>query len=126
MELERSLPDFEQDPRQEALEEAAFVVWQMTMAFQKPPHLTGIDPVRPPEAEEWRRSHEAVTDHGIAPEEVEKLAQDYFDQTLEVLFPIDGLEFFQHKHALAIRAIRHQKSRHLIQQATRKRLFLES
>ena len=111
------------DPRTEALEEVAFTAWQFAASFQRLPFRDDINPVRPPEADDWIHAVELVEEYTFTPEDIEQKAKDFFQETLRVLYPDEEVEFFQKIHRAAIRRSRLNKARFAIKGAVERRIF---
>ena len=113
------------DPRQEALEEVAFVAWQFAASWQRLPFSEEVKPVRPPAPEQWSRATELIAEFQLEAEDIEHEAQSYFKETVEVLFPAEDLEFFQEKLTKRTQEIRRIRARRSIKGAVRKRMLGE-
>ena len=118
-----SSPENETDPRTEALEEAAFTVWQFAASFQRLPFSEATEPIRPPRADDWKRASELSEEFAITPQELSEQATVFFDETLRALFPSDDLEFFQKIHQEAIRKNQLHRAKFAIKGAVERRVF---
>ncbi len=116
-------PENEIDPRTEALEEAAFTVWQFAASFQQLPLSNETEPIRPPHADDWKKASHLSKEFAITPDELAEQAAVFFDETLQSLFPSDELEFFQKIHQEAIRKNRLHKAKFAIKGAVERRVF---
>ncbi|MEX0749029.1 MAG: hypothetical protein WD467_01950 [Candidatus Saccharimonadales bacterium] len=123
--METNDSHLEIDPRQDALEEVAFIVWQFAAAWQQVSFHDDMKPVRQPSHDERLKAAELMYDFDLTADEVDAQARSFYQETVEILYPTDGLDPIQRELTLDQRDRQYLNALWSINGAIRTRILQE-